>query len=836
MLRVTRYRFQATLRQRRAGYLALVLLIGLVGGLALGAVAGARRTQSSFSTYAASTNPSNLEVFTAFGNPAFGSTKGYEPAIVAKVSRLRYVHSQGVIVGFNGNLDSNVLKGFHPFVAAAEKPPVIEGTLGVEYLTQDRVTLVSGHLADPNNPHEAVMNAQAAKELGVHVGSVVQVGFYSDAQELLPDVGDPSLKPFRAPTFKLVGIVVFSQNVVEDQIDALGSSEVLLSPALTRELASCCAYYSYSALQLVGGASHVGAVEAEVAHLLPQLSAATGSDRPTEFEATADRAIKPEAIALGVFGGLAGLALLFIAAQVIGRQLRLAADERATLRALGADPAMAAADGVIGIALAVTLGSLLAIMVAIALSPIAPLGPVRPVYPSLGVAFDWTVLGLGFVAMVVVLVAASVFLAWNRAPHRAAVRHRAAERPSAVAHAAAASGLPTPAVTGIRFALDPGSGTNAVPVRSAIVGAVLAMAVVIATVTFGASLNSLIARPPLYGWNWNYALLSGYAGDEDLPAHQTATLLAHDSELVAASGVYLGDGLQIGDQPKVAVLGVSPNAAVAPPLLSGHEVEAPNQIVLAASTMAALRGHLHGTVVVRNGTGPPKRLVIVGTATLPAIGGLEMGSGAVVDYRLIPPALRNAQQSTVPGPNAYFIRTRDGDDSPAALRSLQKISYTINATNDDQPSGGVVSVLRPAEILDSGSIELIPTVLGAALALGAVVALMLTLLASVRRRRRDLALLKTLGLSGRQLATVVAWQSSVAVAIGAVVGVPLGIVAGRVLWDLFAGEIHAVPAPSVPGLSIVVVVAAALILANVVAAIPGRIAARTPTALMLRAE
>ena len=57
MLRVTRYRFQATLRQRRAGYLALVLLIGLVGGLALGAVAGARRTQSSFSTYAASTTP-----------------------------------------------------------------------------------------------------------------------------------------------------------------------------------------------------------------------------------------------------------------------------------------------------------------------------------------------------------------------------------------------------------------------------------------------------------------------------------------------------------------------------------------------------------------------------------------------------------------------------------------------------------------------------------------------------------------------------------------------------------------------------------------------------------
>jgi hypothetical protein len=86
------------------------------------------------------------------------------------------------------------------------------------------------------------------------------------------------------------------------------------------------------------------------------------------------------------------------------------------------------------------------------------------------------------------------------------------------------------------------------------------------------------------------------------------------------------------------------------------------------------------------------------------------------------------------------------------------------------------------------------------------------------------------------LATVVAWQSSVAVAVGTAVGVPLGIVFGRALWDLFANNIHAVPAPSVPGLSIALVAIGALVLANVVAALPGRIAARTPTALLLRAD
>ena len=80
-------------------------------------------------------------------------------------------------------------------------------------------------------------------------------------------------------------------------------------------------------------------------------------------------------------------------------------------------------------------------------------------------------------------------------------------------------------------------------------------------------------------------------------------------------------------------------------------------------------------------------------------------------------------------------------------------------------------------------------------------------MASVRRRRRELALLKTLGFVRRQLASAVAWQSSIAVAMGVVVGVPVGILLGRTLWNLFAHEIDAVPMPSVPGLVIVFIVA-----------------------------
>ena len=111
-------------------------------------------------------------------------------------------------------------------------------------------------------------------------------------------------------------------------------------------------------------------------------------------EAKAQRAIKPESIALGVFGAICALAALLIGAQIIGRQLRLGAEEEGTLRALGADPTMTVIGSLVGILGSVALGTLLACGIAIGLSPLAPLGPVRLVDPSPGIAVDWTVLGI----------------------------------------------------------------------------------------------------------------------------------------------------------------------------------------------------------------------------------------------------------------------------------------------------------------------------------------------------------------------------------------------------------------------------------------------------------
>jgi hypothetical protein len=278
---------------------------------------------------------------------------------------------------------------------------------------------------------------------------------------------------------------------------------------------------------------------------------------------------------------------------------------------------------------------------------------------------------------------------------------------------------------------------------------------------------------------------------------------------------------------------------VQPPVLSGQDLAAPGQVVLGAVTLAQLHKHVGDTVTESSGTGPRATLTIVGTATMPTIGAgagphLEMGTGALLAYTLIPPAARNPFNDPTTGPQVIFVNLRPGTNHGAAIAALNRIG---NQLSNNFNFGVFTSPpLRPAEIVNYRALGTTPAVLGSALAVGAVVALGLTLVASVRRRRRDVALLKTLGFTRRQLAAVVAWQSSVAVIIGTVVGVPLGIVLGRVLWSMFATEIHAVPSPTVPVTSVVLIAIGAIVLANLVAAVPARIAARTPTALLLRAE
>jgi hypothetical protein len=840
VLRVAWYRFRATFGRRWPGYLAIVIFLGLLGGLAMGSIAAARRTQSSFPVFLASTNPPDLDGVTSFVNPSPGSAGlGYNRALQAEIARLPHVGAVDVESGFNF---IPLGKGGAPESPAAF--PATAGEVGGLVSATGRNLNLSaateGRLFDLRSADEFMASATTAKTFDLHLGEVVQFGVYTNAQTALRSFGTAADVPYKIVSARLVGIVTSPSAVVEDDTDVSNNANLLVfTPALVRPLLTCCAYYTATALAVTGGQANIAVVAHEITRILPPGFGAFATNQAPALDAKAERAIKPESIALGVFGGVAALATLLIAGQIIGRQLRRDAEDLAVLRAVGAGTAMTTGDSLIGVLGAVVAGSLLAGAVAVGLSPLAPLGPVRPVYPYPGVAFDWTVLGIGLAVLIVGLGALTFTLAVRGTPHRASARRERADRQgSGVVSAAAKAGLPATVVVGIRFALESGRGRDAVPVRSAILGAALAVIIVVATVTFGSSLNTLVSHPALYGWNWSYELSANGGGV--LPGTKIAKLLGADHDVTGSSGIFF-NVVRIDGQVGVPVIAEADHAAVAPPLLSGHAVETDHEIVLGAITLAQLHKQVGDTVSVANGIDRTVQLQIVGTVTMPTIGGgngnqhPEMGTGAVVPTAIFPSRIDIGYDlpGAAPGPDAILVRLRNGAGA-SGLTSLQQIARTTSTPADGGVS--VLSVQHPAEIVNYRSMGSTPAILGASLAAGAVVALGLTLVASVRRRGRELALLKTLGFTVRQLAATVAWQSTVAVATGTIVGVPLGVVVGRWLWDLFAGEIDVVPSPNVPAITVVFIAVGALILANAVAAIPGRIAARTPIALVLRAE
>jgi hypothetical protein len=831
ILRVAWYRFRATFGRRRAGWLTIAVLIAVLGGVSIAAVAGARRTQSSFTKYLKSTNPSDLIVL---HNDSADDNNAGDASFLRKIARLPHVKRvesasspSELVLGPDGEPAHDAAHEL--FNSSTQFTADVSGL----FRSQDRATVIEGRPADPRRADEMVMTADAANLLHLHVGDVVHLGFYTNAQTTEGGYGTPRQQPRRRIGITLVGIIALHIEIVRDDADRT-LRLALLSPALTDPLERCCVNGPIVGLQLDHGKRDEAAVESEIRRALPKT---TVIHIAAVEAATAERAIEPESIALGVFGAIAALAALLLAGQAIGRQLRDAANELDVLRALGASSATTVADGLIGVVAAVALGAVLAPTVALALSPLTPFGPVRRVYPSRGFAFDWTAFGVGFATFVVVPIAIAVLVAYRQSPQRVARRARAhTPQRSRIGAAAGASGLPVSAVAGIRLTVNAGRDKRAAPVRSATLGAVLAIVVVVATVVFGRSLDTLVSHPALYGWNWDYQMLGNYGGLADVPLPLTAKLLDRDPYVAGWSAASF-DQLLIDGQ-SVPVLGTSPNAAVAPPVLSGHALAAPNQVVLGAATLAQLHKHLGSTVELDNGVSKPTRLVVVGTATLPAVGSveslhLEISTGAVITEALIPAADRGF--GDLPGsPESLFIRLRPGANPVAAFRSLRAIALKVNVRGHGPPS--LLSVQRPAEIVNYRTMGNTPAFLGAALAVGAVAALGLTLFASVRRRRRDLALLKTLGFTRRQLAATVAWQASIAAIVGVAVGVPLGIVVGRGLWIRFSSALHVVAHPTVPALTTVLVAVGALVFANLVAALPGRQAARTETAVLLRAE
>jgi ABC-type antimicrobial peptide transport system permease subunit len=231
---------------------------------------------------------------------------------------------------------------------------------------------------------------------------------------------------------------------------------------------------------------------------------------------------------------------------------------------------------------------------------------------------------------------------------------------------------------------------------------------------------------------------------------------------------------------------------------------------------------------------------VVGRAVFPSLGAgslieTGLGEGAAVRAKLF-------DDPSTPGIyTLLLIRFAPGADGRAAATVADRLGY--GSGDGCPPSLCMPGPQRPGDLNDFARLRTVPLVLAGMLGLLAgmlgllaVATLGHTLLTAIRRRRRDLAVLKTLGFVGRQVVATVAWQATTLAAGAALIGLPLGVAGGRWAWRLFAGQLGVGAGPATPALVALLALPGAVLVANLIAALPALVAGRTRPALVLRSE
>jgi hypothetical protein len=529
---------------------------------------------------------------------------------------------------------------------------------------------------------------------------------------------------------------------------------------------------------------------------------------------------------LWLVDGLAALIIVLVLSQLLSRQASIDGVENPTLAALGMTRQQIwfAAMGralVVGV-----VGAGVGVVVAFAASPLMPIGTARIADPNPGFSFDGTLLGLAALVVVTVLGLAAWPIWKNAGGPR---RETTLVAGSSLAARVVATPAVSPAVaTGVRLAFESGHGRTQVPVRSSLLSVVLAIVAFAGALTFGASLDHLLTTPRFYGLNWDVHLITTGDNTDTTAAIQ---VLKPDPRVRAIANL-ISPPLILNDNTRFDIVGLDQvKGRVEPVLINGRPPELPTEVGLGLNTMRDADVKPGDTVNLRISAVAGSRnrsYKIVGAVVLPPTADTaRLGSGAVITRqgveRMVPRGF------PIPPPTELYLMFAPGVDKEAALADIM----ANPRIKDDYDS---VAESQPTDLVNFGEVRNLPLLLAALVGLLAAATLAHTLVTSIRRKRRDLAILKMIGFVPRQIRLAIVWQATTFVATALVVGLPVGIVVGRALWSAFATNAGTLPVPVTPFFRLLLTIPCTIAVANLIAAGPAVAAGRMLPAAALRDE
>ncbi|GII59650.1 hypothetical protein Pth03_80390 [Planotetraspora thailandica] len=786
------------LRRRWRPLVVLALLVAFATATVLTAFAGARRGATAVDRLTAVTLPTTLAVLP--NQPQFDWEK---------IRALPEVESLTVFAlsafGVDGIPRTDNVSAF---------PPADDEALH----TIERPVVLEGRLPDPARADEVVVTPLFPVSYHRGVGDRITLRLMSTEQAADIEYDPASGAPLAGPAVgaRIVGVIRspwFSDNVGQKGL-------VVPSPAL---------YARYrdnfvgpdgvhnALVRLKGGPGVERAFREDLAEAAKR-NDIDMMEMNEKFVAQVQRVNSFEAASLLAFGLAALAAAIVLVGQSVARYATATAADLQVMRAVGLAPLQGVMLASAAPFLSALAGATLGVVGAAVASIWMPIGAASLVEPAPGFDVDWLILGSGWgleplLVLSTAVAAAAVSLV---------VRHgEGSPRRSAVALAAARLGLPVPVVVGARFALEPGRGRAAVAVRPALFGAVAGVLGVLAAFTFSAGVRDAAAHPERFGQTHQVEAYAGYNGMDIGPVDQALPKVAGDPDVAAVNASRIA--VAESGETSVTTYTYDPVSRPFPVvMIEGRMPSAADEIVLAPFSADSLGARVGGQVRLTSG-GEPVTMRVTGIGFLPMGSHNDYSDGAWATPegydRLFAQAHFTFKYHVV------HVVVRDGAD-PAAVAARLSAATQL----------GFLPTPPIPQVQQIRDVQQLPLVLAGFLTLLAVGAVGHALATAVRRRRHEVAVLRALGMTRPQARWAVVTQATLLAVVGLAAGVPLGVALGRTLWRLVADFMPLAYLVPVALWALLLVTPAALLLANLLAAWPGRMAARLRIGHVLRTE
>jgi putative ABC transport system permease protein len=770
-------------RARWRALVALGLLIGVVGAAALGALAGARRTATAYERLERVTHIDDVRLLV------------FAPGLAERAAALPSVE-RSWIAEFSVGRPDGPDETYFGITSGPPRPPDLFQPI-----------LVEGRMFDDDRVEEVVIAEQFAKLSGLGPGDEVPMKMLTAEELGLFDVG------FGEPDGPRIALEIVGMIRIPSAEE--GFSLLFGTPALARLVEDDLSAGQVAMLRLKDGLSGLDRFRAELRPLAENVTPPPGSEEFEPYEETLPRSSRSSvgAASTVLVAGLmsfAGVVLVvggFIVIQAVGRYSAQGAQDQLVERALGMTLGERVLARAIPAVLPGLIGAVVAIVGAILTSRYTPIGSVASYEPSPGIELNAALFGLGGAAVLLGSAAVFGFAAFRASRAAPEGAGRSASR---IAERIGAMGGSTPLLVGLRFALERGRGRTTVPVRSAFVGATLGIAGLIAVASFAASLDRLESTPERYGWQGHLQIVdlkpeqrSAMRADprvEEFSVLSTAQAATPDGRLIAITGFEHIRG------------------ELAWTMLEGRMPATSEEVAIGPRFAERLGVSVGGVLSFADpASGATVRKAVVGIGLGPIPSNSPFGDHAALTPEGFAGVART--QAFTEG----YIRLADGVDEDAFVEEL---SGTAELTRREPPP----------EVRNLFGLGRLPDVLAGILALIAVAAIVNALVVGVRRRRRDIAILRSLGFVRTQVVRAVQTSALTMTLTAVVLGTPIGLAIGRAVWRPIARSAFVAGDPAWPGTLMAIVLPGALLVGIAAAAFPALRAARLRPAEILRAE